>query len=60
MKFNEKCKAAFREEIASLKNSVVLESQERERHDLELAAALKRYITKLQSSLHIVNSTATE
>ena len=34
--------------------------QERERHDLELAAALKRYITKLQSSLHIVNSTATE
>mmetsp|Transcript_54597 Transcript_54597/g.150283 ORF Transcript_54597/g.150283 Transcript_54597/m.150283 type:complete len:242 (+) Transcript_54597:268-993(+) len=60
MKFDEKCKAAFREEIASLKNSVVLESQERERHDLELAAALKRYITKLQSSLHIVNSTATE
>eukprot|EP00622_Pseudochattonella_farcimen_P001680 FR736442.1.p1 GENE.FR736442.1~~FR736442.1.p1 ORF type:complete len:141 (+),score=16.18 FR736442.1:176-598(+) len=60
MKFDEKCKALFNEEIASVKNSVVLESQERERHDLELAAALNRYITKLQSSLHIVNSSATE
>lgn len=60
MKFDEKVKSAFKEEIASLKNSVVLEAQERERHDLELAGALKRYILKLQSSLHIVNSTATE
>lgn len=59
MKVEEKLMAAFHEEIAAIKNQVVLESQERERHDLELAGALNRYIAKLQSSLHIVNSTDT-
>jgi len=59
MKVEEKLMASFHEEIAAIKNQVVLESQERERHDLELAGALNRYIAKLQSSLHIVNSTNT-
>ena len=57
MKVDEKLMSKFTEEIAAVKNDVVLESQERERHDLELAGALNRYIAKLQSSLHIVNST---
>jgi len=57
MKVEEKIMAKYYEECAAIKNDVVLESQERERHDLELAAALNRYIAKLQSSLHIVNST---
>lgn len=59
MKVEEKLMASFHEDIAATKNAVVIEAQERERHDLELAAALERYITKLQSSLHIVNSTDT-
>jgi hypothetical protein len=57
MKAEEKVVNNFNEAIAAVKNDVVLESQERERHDLELAGALNRYIAKLQSSLHIVNST---
>jgi len=57
MKSDEKFKAKYLEEVTSLKNNVILESQERERHDLELAKALNRHITKLQASLKIVNST---
>ena len=59
MKVEEKLMASFHEEVAALKNQVVLESEERERHDLELAGALNRYIAKLQSSLQAVNSTET-
>ena len=60
MKMDEKTVAKFYEEIAQIKNAVVLEQQERERHDHELAAALNRFIAKLQASLHIVNSSDIE
>ncbi|CAM9843799.1 unnamed protein product [Laminaria digitata] len=56
MKGDEKFQSFVREELASLKNSVSLERQTRERDDGEIVDALNRYTSKLQSSLKIINS----
>lgn len=50
--------AAFVEaELKVIKQTLAAESQIREQEDDEIEAALSRYTNKLQSSLHIINST---
>ena len=56
MKADTKFHEFAQEEIAKIQNSLVQESQAREREDDEIIEALNRYTTKLQESLQLINS----
>ena len=45
------------EELAKIKNDIVIESVQREKEDDDIVETLTRYTEKLQSSLRIINST---
>ncbi|KAJ8607190.1 hypothetical protein CTAYLR_007354 [Chrysophaeum taylorii] len=48
--------AAFDEKVARLRNAITIEAKTRWREDTELANAMDAYVSKLQLSLHAVNS----
>ena len=53
---DEKFQAFVLEEIASMKNSLVVETQSREQSDEDIIQALNHYTKALQDALRIVNS----
>jgi len=55
-KGDEKFQAFVLEEIASLKNNLVIETQSREQCDEDIIQALNHYTKALQDALRIVNS----
>eukprot|EP00919_Chromeraceae_sp_WS-2016_P028584 GHVR01067629.1.p1 GENE.GHVR01067629.1~~GHVR01067629.1.p1 ORF type:complete len:166 (+),score=38.62 GHVR01067629.1:341-838(+) len=55
-KGDEKFQCFILEEIASLKNGLVMESQSREHADEDIVQALNHYTRALQDGLRIVNS----
>ena len=55
-KGDDKFQAFVLEEIASLKNSLVVETQSREQSDEDIIQALNHYTKALQDALRIVNS----
>lgn len=52
----ERFELAFEKELNRLRNMLQEERQVREHEDDEIVDALKRYTSKLQSSLKIINS----
>lgn len=55
LKSEEHFKKFFSEEVADIKNAVLLESQVREREDDEMVEAMNRYASQLQKSLMVIN-----
>lgn len=55
MKAEEHFKKFFDEEVADIKNAILLESQVREREDDEMVEAMNRYASQLQKSLMVIN-----
>lgn len=55
MKSEEHFKKYFQEEVADIKNAILLESQVREREDDEMVEAMNRYASQLQKSLMVIN-----
>ncbi len=53
---DDKFQSFVLEEIAALKNAVVIESQSREQSDDDIVSALNHYTRALQDALRIVNS----
>jgi hypothetical protein len=56
IKADTKFQEFAQEEIANIQNSLIQESQTREREDDEIIEALNRYTAKLQDSLQLINS----
>ena len=53
---DDKFQAFVLEELASLKNSLVIETQSRENSDEDIIQALNHYTKALQDALRVVNS----
>lgn len=60
VKADERFQSAVTEELASLRNAIRKEEQQRIQEDDEILDTLNRYVQKLQASLQIVNSSDTE
>ncbi|KAF4676029.1 hypothetical protein FOL47_006830 [Perkinsus chesapeaki] len=57
-KGDEKFQSFILEEVAAIKNNLVLEAQQREQCDDDIVQALNHYTRALQDALRIVNSTS--